>query len=601
MSVSYAESAGNAGTIDDPTPVRVAIVGGGPCALYVYKHLLSGLVDAGEPSGLTVDIFEATPRLGGGMPYTPAGANLEHVTNVSCDEVPPLVTSVHEWLETLPRATVQQFDVDVDRFNEHRVLPRLLFGDYLEDQFEALLAIGDQRGVRTTVHRNTTVTDIVDDPYDRLTRLTADDGVSDPRDHEFDTVVICSGHDWPRQHEGRTPGYFDSPYPPAKLAGRYDHAVALRGSSLTAVDAIRTLARCNGAFERSDEGTLRYRVNETSPDFRIVMHSRNGLLPCVRVHTERAQLGSAPLLPDDVLGADLTRNDGFLSLDFLFERNFKTPLRERDPKFYARIAGMTVEEFVDAMLALRESFDPFQWLALEYAEAKRSIRREQPVYWKEQLSALSFAMNYPAKHMSAEDMIRHQRTLMPLISIVIAFVPQSSCEELLAMHDAGRLEVIAVGEDNRVEADADGGAMISYRDGVQGEVRTHYSTFVDCIGQPRLSASALPFPSLVRDRTVTPARLRFRDPGEAVRLQSEGCDTIEQDERGDYHLRVSGIAIDDAFRVMADGDVPNPRIHLLAVPFIGGYNPDYSGLDFCDTAGGKVARTIVGERSMTRQ
>lgn len=30
----------------------------------------------------------------------------------------------------------------------------------------------------------------------------------------------------------------------------------------------------------------------------------------------------------------------------------------------------------------------------------------------------------------------------------------------------------------------------------------------------------------------------------------------------------------------------------MAVPFIGGLNPDYSGLDFCDTAGARVAKSI---------
>lgn len=37
-------------------------------------------------------------------------------------------------------------------------------------------------------------------------------------------------------------------------------------------------------------------------------------------------------------------------------------------------------------------------------------------------------MNYPAKHFSAEDMLRLQKTLMLLIAVVIAFVPQSSAK-----------------------------------------------------------------------------------------------------------------------------------------------------------------------------
>jgi hypothetical protein len=30
----------------------------------------------------------------------------------------------------------------------------------------------------------------------------------------------------------------------------------------------------------------------------------------------------------------------------------------------------------------------------------------------------------------------------------------------------------------------------------------------------------------------------------------------------------------------------------MAVPFIGGLNPDYSGLDFCDTAAEKISEVL---------
>ncbi|WP_192501012.1 hypothetical protein [Flavobacterium sp. PL002] len=56
-------------------------------------------------------------------------------------------------------------------------------------------------------------------------------------------------------------------------------------------------------------------------------------------------------------------------------------------------------------------------------EAEKSIKRQQSIYWKEMLATLSFAMNHPAKYFSAEDMQRLQTVLMPLIYIVIAFVP----------------------------------------------------------------------------------------------------------------------------------------------------------------------------------
>lgn len=87
------------------------------------------------------------------------------------------------------------------------------------------------------------------------------------------------------------------------------------------------------------------------------------------------------------------------------------------------------------MMDFRGKLDPFQLFKAEYSEADRSIKRHESVYWKELLAVLSFAMNYPL-NISEEDMQRLQKVLMPLISIVIAFVPQRSVKEMLAMYEA---------------------------------------------------------------------------------------------------------------------------------------------------------------------
>ncbi len=79
-----------------------------------------------------------------------------------------------------------------------------------------------------------------------------------------------------------------------------------------------------------------------------------------------------------------------------------------------------MEAFVASMLEIHELTDPFDLLKQEYDEAARSIRDHRSIYWKEKLSILSAAMNYPAKHFSAEDRLRLTRVLMPLISVVIA-------------------------------------------------------------------------------------------------------------------------------------------------------------------------------------
>ena len=58
-------------------PVRIAILGGGPSGLFMFKRLL----EAGNKK-FVITIFEAKETLGVGFPYSPDGANAEHITNV---------------------------------------------------------------------------------------------------------------------------------------------------------------------------------------------------------------------------------------------------------------------------------------------------------------------------------------------------------------------------------------------------------------------------------------------------------------------------------------------------------------------------------------
>ena len=540
----------------------------------MFKRLIEARIE-----NLHVDIFEKRHQLGVGMPYSNAGANDEHVTNVSGNEIPLLVTPIAEWIKTVPAQTLERFHIN-EKFNDFKVLPRLLFGEYLSAQFDLLLKQADKAKIGYEVHFNSVVTDIIDH----------DHGVSVEINHgklmDFDKVIVCTGHNWPITNEGVIPGYFDSPYPPSKLALKLDHPVAIKGSSLTAVDAIRTLARNHGTFQRNNDN-ITFKLREEHANFKMVLHTRNGMLPAVRFHLDNPHLENDKLLTPEEITAHIAANNGFLSLDFVFEKDFKDIFLTKDPQFYDRIKHMNVEEFVEDMMNLRERLDPFQLLRAEYAEAEKSIKRKESVYWKEMLGVLSFAMNYPAKHLSAEDMQRLQKVLLPLISIVIAYIPQSSTEELLALHDAGLLEIIPVGEDSKVEPRDGGGAVYHYDDQA-----VYFNTFVDCVGQPHLNYKDFPFKSLLAAKKVSPARLRFKSAEAGIKALKEGKE-IEQDAAGNYYLHVSGIAINDDFQIIDQYGAYNDRIYMMAVPYIGGYNPDYSGLDFCEEASGTIIKNIT--------
>ncbi len=565
---------------------KIAILGGGPSGLLMFKRL----VDSGK-TNLIIDVFEKNTQLGPGMPYSKGGSNDEHITNVSGNEIPELVTSISDWIQTISQETLDRFHISLEKFSEYKVLPRLLFGEYLSAQFVLLKEKAVASGIQINVHLNSEVTDIIDHPD--LNTVAID--VNGKTFSDYDRVIICTGHIWPNKHEGLCLGFYDSPYPPAKLAIKVNHTVAIKGSSLTAIDAIRTLARSNGVFIKNDKNKLYYQLGDESKNFKILMHSRNGLLPAIRFHLEDSHLMKDSILTEEEIKQNQVENEGFLSLDFVFEKNFKAMIAKKDPAFYNHIKEMKIEEFVASMMDLREKEPPFDLFRAEYFEAEQSIKIKESIYWKEMLAVLSFAMNYPAKYLSAEDMQRLQKVLMPLISIVIAFVPQGSVEEMLALNDAGILDIIAVGEDSFTVPHPDRGAVYHFVDEHNLEHKIHFKTFIDCVGQPHLSYSEIPYQSLLSKNTVSPAKIKFREAAAAALMMESGNKKVEIGANGDYYLSVPGITINDNFQVINPSGLANDRIYTMAVPYIGGYNPDYSGLDFCETSSAAVVKSLFND------
>ncbi|RZL68737.1 MAG: hypothetical protein EOO93_03430, partial [Pedobacter sp.] len=243
------------------------------------------LVESDE-TNLSIDIFEKNRQLGAGMPYSKFGANDEHITNVSGNEIPELVTPVSEWIKTLPQATLDRFNINPDKFNDFKVMPRLLFGQYLSAQFALLKQQAENKGILIEIYLNKEVADIIDYPENDKVAIKLTDG----SEFLYDNIIICTGHKWPKKYEGKIPQYFDSPYPPSKLQFKVNHPVAIKGSSLTAIDAIRTLARHNGKFSINDSGKLTYTTEQESDGFKLIMHSRSGMLPAIRFHLEDSHL-----------------------------------------------------------------------------------------------------------------------------------------------------------------------------------------------------------------------------------------------------------------------------------------------------------------------
>lgn len=568
---------------------KIAIIGGGPSALFLLKHLIEE-----KDFNCSIDIFESQHELGAGMPYSKLGSCKEHLANVSANEIPPLLVDVDDWIMKQPPALLQEFHLDKDHFHQYKVLPRLLLGKYLRDQFHLLISAAGKKKINVKIHLDSTVTDIIPQQTDANIKVE----INKVGMRVFDTVIICTGHTWPKKIEEQYKGYFDSPYPPEKLKLPANYPIAIRGSSLTAIDAIRTLARQHGKFIKDLSGKLIYQCDDSFPYFKIVMHSIDGLLPAIRFHLEDPQLKGKGLLTEEAIEKHREHNNGFVSLDFIFENDFKAILKKKDPVLYDLIKEMNLEAFVEKVMSMRDRIDPFLLFKAEYDEALKSIKQKKSIHWKELLAILSGALNYPAKYLSAEDMLRLKKVLLPLISIVIASVPQSSCEELLAIHEAARLQMVSVNNESKVIPQNEGGIIYEYVDAGGNVKQNRYRRFVDCVGQQQLSIDEFPFRSMVKSGDIKQASVRFRSAAAAKELIKEKNNTVFKSCDNQYFLQVPGIAITDSFEILDEKGTTNNQVYVMAVPFIGGYNPDYSGLGFCNEAAGKIVANLVAKSKL---
>jgi hypothetical protein len=298
------------------------------------------------------------------------------------------------------------------------------------------------------------------------------------------------------------------------------------------------------------------------------------------------------MLSEQQIEAHISQNGGFLSLDYMFEENFKAIIKHQDPAFHAKIAHRDLESFVDWMLGSRKAFEPFTLFKLEYIQAGQSIKDEHSIKWMEVLSVLSFAVNHPAKYLCAEDMLRLHKVLQPLIALVIANVPQSSAEQLLALHNAGVLQVIAVDTDSEVQIKTHNVFHYHYKDSNNSPITQQYATFVDCTGQQHMPIDAFPFKSMLSPQLSLVAKLRFKSAQTAQTMLRQGATNVTQTPDEQYWLTVSGLAINDHYQMLLKDGQPCPRYFLMAVPFISGFNPDYSGFDFCDQVSSLIVQKI---------
>ncbi len=552
---------------------KIAVIGTGASALYLLKNLLESL----DTLSSTIDeivLFERGSRAGMGMPYHPATTDCFNLCNISSEEVPYLQQPLADWLRLRPEESLSRFNMKRETITDTDTYPRLAVGEYFEAQFHEIVDTLRAHGVRIRVKLNTPVTDLRDNPTTNTVHLSYGSSTE-----TFDRVVIATGHAF---NDGDQPeqGYYASPWPIQKYLpaeGKpLNIVVGTLGASLSAFDVVTSIAHRQGRFE-SQGDTLRFIPHKGVEKFRIVMHAANGWLPHLQYNQCRPfrevyrYISRLDLLAMRDTKGQLHLTDFFDQVCRLVLSNAFAEDGRSDLATQLLDKNFSLEQFVDQMSAEHTYDNPFEGMKREFSEAKKKVANSQPVRWKESLDDLMYTLSYHADLLPAEDHLRLKNHVLPFLNSVIAAMPLTSAAVLLALYDAGVIDLVAGRAEVTATRDKQTTITVTHDD---DSTTTHtYGLFVDCTGQSGLDLKTYPFQTLVAEKSVRAATAPFTNPAQ---------------HNGERHLDLPGITIDAAYRIVGDDNQPNPRIYDIAFPHIAGLRPYSYGLQACNHTAGVV-------------
>ncbi|MET0436404.1 MAG: FAD/NAD(P)-binding protein [Devosia sp.] len=306
---------------------RIAIVGGGPTAVYTVKSLLL------TADNVHITIFEAGRVAGCGLPYSEDHNTIEMMANITSVEIPPVLVSLADWVRSADSRLLNRFGIARDQVRDRDFYPRVLIGAYYSDQLTRMVQ-ASAPGQTVDIETRTRVLDVKPDSTGFTLFVKRDQNAARRR---FDAVVMATGHRTDFDRPEPLPGLFRSPYPVQDLKVGDDRAALILGSSLSAIDAVVGLASRYGHFV-GDENALSYELLSKQP-LRLVMTSRKGTVPDADFFYP---IPEEPLLIFTAARLELFRQQGKTGLLAKAFKLFKQQLVSDDREF---VEGLGLQRF----------------------------------------------------------------------------------------------------------------------------------------------------------------------------------------------------------------------------------------------------------------
>ncbi len=564
---------------------RLAVIGSGPTAIYLLKHI-GDHAEILQKHISEITIFERRSHLGMGMPYSPETTDIFNLANISSEEIPELPESFGDWLRRQEDAVLSELNVKELPIDDTEVYSRIALGAYLHEQYQYLTQRLENKGIAICEKQGYEVSDVEVDDEEGGVVLKMANGES----QNFSRVVIATGHAWGEADRPES-GFYGSPWPIHKLLPKkgthYNFTIGTLGASLSAFDVVTSLAHRHGKFVRDGDG-LTFKQHPDASDFRMVMHSAEGWLPHLQYEQEE---------PIREIYRHTTREEmlamrdpkGFLRIADFYDKVCRPALKkaftvDNLPLMVEKLerSDFSFSDFVSTMTSDHEYSDSFKGMKKEMVAARDSVENDKPIHWKETLDDLMYCLNFHAELLPAEDHLFFQKEVMAFLMNVIAALPLSSANILLALYDAGCLDLITGKVRVLENAENTGITLIEVEDEDGTTKRIQYQIFINCAGQKSIDLEAYPFNSLVRSGHVKEARAQFSE----AQRKGEVPETIDREmlikEEDGLFMCTGGIDVDAAYRVIGKDGEPNDRIFDITFTHTSGIRPYSYGLQACN-------------------
>jgi len=297
----------------------------------------------------------------------------------------------------------------------------------------------------------------------------------------------------------------------------------------------------------------------------------------------------------------LVDGNGFLRLDAFFDRVCRPVLSKAFAKDgMAEMVGMLDDrqfgypEFVKKMTEEHAYPNAFEGMRHEMMEARKSVLEHRPIHWKEVIDDLMYTLNFHAELMPAEDHLALRSFVMPFLMNVVAAMPLDSGDILLALYDAGKLDLVAGKVEIGKKAELEGMTTVHVGNGEDRETLS-YRMFVDCSGQKPVELEDYPFQGLVNSGRVRRARARFIDPKSGAESIPDEKKKMLFHEGASLCYPTGGVDVNGAYRLIGADGVPQPPLCDIAFPHTSGVRPYSYGLQACSDTSAILVRTFVEE------